>query len=177
MSSVTISGDTSGSIILQAPAVSGSTTLTLPTTTGTLVTSNAMPTGSVVQVVFNTDTASISTSSTSYVASGTSHSITPLYSTSKILVLISGILDTGASARTAECTIFRNSTNIGGANGLLRVYAGSSRSIAGATMVFLDSPNTTSSVTYSCYVKATGGQIEWNGSSVTNTVTLMEIKA
>ena len=32
MSSVTISGDTSGSIILQAPAVSGSTTLTLPTT-------------------------------------------------------------------------------------------------------------------------------------------------
>lgn len=36
MSSVTISGDTSGSIILQAPSVAGSTTLTLPTTTGTL---------------------------------------------------------------------------------------------------------------------------------------------
>jgi len=39
MSSVTISGDTSGSIILQAPAVSGSTTLTLPTTSGTVLTS------------------------------------------------------------------------------------------------------------------------------------------
>jgi hypothetical protein len=38
MSSVTISGDTSGSIILQAPAVSGSTTLTLPTTSGTVLT-------------------------------------------------------------------------------------------------------------------------------------------
>jgi hypothetical protein len=38
MSSVTISGDTSGSIILQAPSVSGSTTLTLPTTSGTVLT-------------------------------------------------------------------------------------------------------------------------------------------
>jgi len=36
MSSITISGDTSGSIILQAPAVSGSTTLTLPTNTGNI---------------------------------------------------------------------------------------------------------------------------------------------
>jgi len=38
MSSITINGDTSGSIILQAPAVSGSTTLTLPTTSGTFLT-------------------------------------------------------------------------------------------------------------------------------------------
>ena len=38
MSSVVISGDTSGTITLQAPAVSGSTTLTLPATTATLAT-------------------------------------------------------------------------------------------------------------------------------------------
>jgi hypothetical protein len=37
MSSVIVAGDTSGSVTLQAPAVSGSTVLTLPTTTGTLV--------------------------------------------------------------------------------------------------------------------------------------------
>jgi hypothetical protein len=36
MSSISILGDTSGSVLLQAPAVSGSTTLTLPATTGTL---------------------------------------------------------------------------------------------------------------------------------------------
>jgi hypothetical protein len=36
MSNLTILGDTSGSVVLQAPAVSGSTTLTLPTTTSTL---------------------------------------------------------------------------------------------------------------------------------------------
>ena len=46
MSSITINGDTSGSVILQAPAVSGSTTLTLPTTSGTVLTSaNAFSAG------------------------------------------------------------------------------------------------------------------------------------
>jgi hypothetical protein len=38
MSQVIIAGDTSGTITLQAPAVAGSTTLTLPTTTATLAT-------------------------------------------------------------------------------------------------------------------------------------------
>lgn len=37
MSQVVIAGDTSGTITLQAPAVSGSTTLTLPATTGTVM--------------------------------------------------------------------------------------------------------------------------------------------
>jgi hypothetical protein len=37
MSSVIVAGDTSGSVTLQAPAVAGTTVLTLPTTTGTLV--------------------------------------------------------------------------------------------------------------------------------------------
>ena len=38
MSSVVIAGDTSGSVTLQAPAVSGSTVLTLPTSSGTVLT-------------------------------------------------------------------------------------------------------------------------------------------
>ena len=38
MSSVVISGDTSGSVTLQAPAVAGTTTLTLPATSGTVIT-------------------------------------------------------------------------------------------------------------------------------------------
>ena len=38
MSSIIVAGDTSGTITLQAPAVSGSTTLTLPTTNGTILT-------------------------------------------------------------------------------------------------------------------------------------------
>jgi hypothetical protein len=41
MSNITISGDTSGSVILQANATAGSTTVYLPTTNGTIVTSDA----------------------------------------------------------------------------------------------------------------------------------------
>ena len=38
MASVVIAGDTSGTVTLQAPAIAGSTVLTLPTTSGTIVT-------------------------------------------------------------------------------------------------------------------------------------------
>jgi len=42
MTSLTLLGDTSGSIVLDAPAVSGSTVLTLPTTSGTLAVTSFM---------------------------------------------------------------------------------------------------------------------------------------
>jgi hypothetical protein len=43
MSSVIISGDTSGSITLSAPAVAGTNTITLPASTGTVMVSGNMP--------------------------------------------------------------------------------------------------------------------------------------
>jgi len=49
MSSLTILGDTSGSVVLQAPAVSGSTTLTLPATTGTVALTSGGPAFSAYQ--------------------------------------------------------------------------------------------------------------------------------
>ena len=60
MAQISIAGDTSGSVVLAAPAVAGTTTLTLPTANGTLITTGssgqsipkaALPTGSVLQVV------------------------------------------------------------------------------------------------------------------------------
>ncbi|CAB4167507.1 hypothetical protein UFOVP1666_68 [uncultured Caudovirales phage] len=41
MSSVVISGDTSGSVTLQVPSISGGTVLTLPAVTGSVITTNA----------------------------------------------------------------------------------------------------------------------------------------
>ena len=43
MASVVISGDTSGTVTLSAPAVAGTTTLTLPAATGTVMVSGNMP--------------------------------------------------------------------------------------------------------------------------------------
>ena len=49
MSSVIISGDTSGAITLSAPAVSGTNTATLPAATGTVMVSGNMPAFSATQ--------------------------------------------------------------------------------------------------------------------------------
>jgi hypothetical protein len=54
MSSVIISGDTSGAITLAAPAVSGTNTATLPAATGTVMVSGNMPAFSYGQTVAQT---------------------------------------------------------------------------------------------------------------------------
>jgi len=42
MASIVVAGDTSGSITIAAPAVAGTTTITLPATTGNLLASTAV---------------------------------------------------------------------------------------------------------------------------------------
>ena len=92
MSSVVIAGDTSGSITLNAPAVAGTTTLTLPNTSGTMITTGNIPAGSVLQVVSNTSqSAQATTSSATYVTTGFSASITPSSASNKVLVLLSAL--------------------------------------------------------------------------------------
>lgn len=54
MSSVVIAGDTSGSVTLQAPAIAGSTVLTLPSTSGTLSTSSGPVLGTPVATTSGT---------------------------------------------------------------------------------------------------------------------------
>lgn len=112
MSAIVVAGDTSGSVTLQAPAVSGTTVLTLPATTGTVLTttggvtpstsgnlltsngtawvSSAPPaSGKVLQVVSSTFSNASNIASTSYTdVDGSSLSITPTSATSKILVMV-----------------------------------------------------------------------------------------
>jgi len=181
MSSVTISGDTSGSVILQAPSVAGSTTLTLPTTTGTLVTSNAMPTGSVIQVVSATSTTSNATTSTSFVASSLTASITPSSTSNKILVMVGGQLTVSASSVQMFFTLYRNSaTDLGNTTG--SVGFGSLYSASGGLMQaplfinYLDSPSSTSATTYTVYHRVNTGTGTIANNACTGVITLMEIK-
>jgi hypothetical protein len=61
MSSVVISGDTSGAITLSAPAVSGTNTATLPAATGTVMVSGNMPAFSAYQGTSQTLTGGVYT--------------------------------------------------------------------------------------------------------------------
>jgi hypothetical protein len=60
MSSVVISGDTSGSITLAAPAVAGTNTITLPAATGTMLTTASAGTTGTSMVLIGSATASSS---------------------------------------------------------------------------------------------------------------------
>jgi len=200
MASLVVSGDTSGAITLSAPSVAGTNTLTIPASTGTLITtassgqsipSAALPVGSVLQVVQATYPTAATTTSTSFVDSGLSASITPTSATSKILVLVTmyaqsyvtsgNARDTGGSFR-----VVRASTAIYGSNSQPNFYIDGS---TGATLSFnivnvwnvnyLDSPATTSATTYKIqYAALSGRTIGINsGSAADSVLTLMEIAA
>ena len=61
MSSVVISGDTSGAITLSAPAVAGTNTVTIPAVTGTVMVSGNMPAFSAYQSSAQTGIATVTT--------------------------------------------------------------------------------------------------------------------
>lgn len=183
MSSVTISGDTSGSIILQAPSVAGSTTLTLPTTTGTLVTSNAMPTGSVIQVVSATYSTQTSTTSSTYTDTGLSASITPSSSSNKILIFTNNngnYVAGGSTDAGMRFRLLRGGTSIAILDEVA-VYLDAVTGHSGTSVstCYLDSPATTSSTTYKTQFHSRNNSSNCfvNFGSSVSTITLMEIKA
>lgn len=182
MSSLVINGDTSGSITLAAPAVAGSNTLTLPTLTGTVLTNKTA--GTVLQVVQSTlSSGSVGTSSNSYSTTGLAASITPSASTNKVLISLNGGGQylSGGAVRNLQVTVYRNATNLGGGTevSLSRLYA-SIEIVAPHSICFLDSPSTTSSTTYTVYMKSVNSNQVFfyiGGDSGVVALTLMEIAA
>ena len=184
--SIVLVGSTSGSITLQEPAVAGTTVLSLPATSGTLITTGstgqvipkaALPTGSVLQVVNSAVSAtSQSTTSSSFVSTTFNLSITPSFSSSKILILFSTMMYCGGSSSYSAATIYRNSTNLGGSDGILQNDVDNSWNPI--TINWLDSPATTSSITYTIYHRTVGGTsvMGW-GTDGRTSMTLMEIAA
>ena len=140
-----------------------------------------LPTGSVLQVVTANITTSASTSSATPVATGLSATITPLFSTSKILVqVVGGTADTvGTTGQQTLLTIYRNSTNLFGSNGSSLTYNSGARSMAPACAGILDAPATTSATTYALYIASanTAGTVTLIANSSVVTMTLMEISA
>jgi hypothetical protein len=211
MASIVVAGDTSGTVTLAAPAVSGTTTLTLPTTTGNVVADTAtqtltnktlgagtvMPTGSVLQVVSTTKTDTFSTASTSATdITGLSVSITPSSASNKILIMFN--VNTSMENFQMSTFLVRNSTTI-----FVGDTAGSRVSATTALCgtpgtneftisnvpnvgIYLDSPSSTSSVTYKIQTQVNAGTGYVNRSyaddnanyrgRTPSSITVMEIK-
>jgi len=121
--------------------------------------------GHVMQVVQATSTSVVSTTSTGFVATGFSASITPTSSSNKILVMGSlpiYLLNISGGAH-GVITVYRggvaSGTDISSsptAFGLAQSFSTGVSTISMAAFHAIDSPATTSSVTYEVALKATG---------------------
>lgn len=218
MASIKLRGDTSGELVIEAPAVAGTNTLTLPADTANILTDNSslpaanltgsLPAldgsaltgvsgGKILQAVTDTKTDVFSTSSTGFVdVTGLSVSITPSASDSKILVMFS-VAFHGSHQSSGHIRFMRNSTmmvthtdSLGG-----RVAAhGSGFNVnqesnsTPISFTFLDSPATTSAVTYKPQIRSSNGYVQYvnrtsyDGATVnygrySSTIVAMEVSA
>jgi uncharacterized phosphosugar-binding protein len=149
--------------------------------------------GAILQVVQTTKTDTFSVASTSYTdITGLSASITPASSGSTILVIVDAKLS-NSSADASMLKLLRNSTDIyiGDAAGS-RIRASTSSGFASNEInntiaFYLDSPSTTSSITYKAQVRSQSGTAYLNRMSTdtdngifartASSITLIEVAA
>jgi hypothetical protein len=135
--------------------------------------------GKVLQVVTGTDTSERNTTSTSFVTSSNtlSVSITPSSASNKVFVIVNtGVFK--ATAGEGFLTIFRGATNLGGAGGMAQFQQAFYSS---SCISFLDSPNTTSATTYQLYFRSNDANPAYinsnNGGGLVCSLTAFEIAA
>jgi hypothetical protein len=171
----TLTNKTLTSPVLTTPALGTPSALVLTNATG--LPRAALPTGSVLQVVNSTTTnggSFVSTTSTSFVTTGFSITITPTSSSSKIYLIASTVGE--ATATNAQQTFYRGATNLGGSNGTSQSNV-ENRWVP-YCLTYLDSPATTSATTYTIYYRISGsGTNYFGGDGNTLSFTAMEISA
>lgn len=140
------------------------------------------PAGSVLQVVSATINSSTSTTSTSFINTPITLSITPSSSSNKIFIMVSTpIYSQSGGTYAARFTLFRGDvTGVNLSNGGLdfaNIWSGSGQLSIHLSMSFLDTPNTTSAQTYTVGMRSEGNSqaAEVMSSGRSATITLMEI--
>lgn len=135
------------------------------------------PAGTVVQVVSSTYSTATTTTSSSYIDSGLTATITPKFSTSKILVLANVQAGNTTAGGSVGLQAVRNAIVIVGLQNAAFYFPGTS-SRGTVSIGYLDSPATTSSTVYKIQYKTNGtgtSQICPDGTTDVCTLTLMEI--
>jgi hypothetical protein len=187
LSKIALSGNASGSgtFTLAAPNSNSDRTLTLPDNTGTILTNATtagFPAGSVLQVVNATYSTSTGTTSESYQETGLTASITPSNASNKIAVFgtINGVRTAAVNTGVRVALYKGTSSTILMVGQYFAAYdTASTDNQVNVPFFYLDSPNTTSSVTYGfAFYRSTGsGTVSVQTNSSTSSVTLMEIAA
>ena len=135
--------------------------------------------GKIGQVVSQSTGGTLSTSSTSFVQNF-SASITPSSTSSKILIAAnSGRIDSNTNGNQIAFTIYRDGTNLFDPTvGISTYYFDTAVAHGNMSISYLDSPSTTSAITYYMYYRvAGGGGTVWLNNAGTATITLMGVLA
>ena len=148
-----------------------------------VITDASLPAGSVLQVVQGTTTSDTTVSSTTYTDTTLTASITPSSTSSKILVVVSQSTYASRASGSAriEFKLLKDSTSLQTFNYASSVVTGASNTEMGniIALSYLDSPATTSSVTYKTQGRVSttnnGQEARFQVSSSPSTITLMEI--
>ena len=168
---VNLSGSISGAIPYQsAPSA---TTFLSPGVSGQVLATqgnNQIPRwitpggGKILQAVQGTLTGNFSSSSTSFVDTGLTVNITLSSASSRVLLLAS--CNNLESGQQVFVTIYRNGVNIvGGDSYLSYSYNGGTSANFPTTSSRIDSPSTTSAITYTVYARTNYGTFYFNRSS------------
>ena len=205
MASISVAGDSSGSITIAAPAVAGSGTLTLPVATDTLVgkattdtltnksiaatqltgtiAASVLPAGSVLQVVQGTYATTVSSSTNTLIDTGLTATITPRSTSSKILVLINhnqNVKSNGDSSNGISFRLFRGATSIQTMTDYLGYTQSASAVYFSFSSSYLDSPATTSATTYKTQFASSNNtasvSVQNQAANSPSFITLMEIQ-
>ena len=187
MSSVKIQGDSSGTGVLtiSAPNTNTDRSITIPDKAGAI----AIGAGTVVQFVSSTGTSATSTTSSTFTDCGISASITPTSTSNKIVINIVSNVQVSRSADSAAggMRILRDSTVIhaspdssGPTQWYNAAFGGGVTSMSfnnNLGFLVVDSPSTTSSVTYKAQIAARGSATFTILTTGVPYITLMEIVA
>jgi hypothetical protein len=145
--------------------------------------------GKILQVVSTNYSTQTVVASTSYTDTGLTLSITPTSATSKILIIISqGFSLTRSSADNGhDLRILRGATDIfdqSGSDSTAYFFGNGLTAftvVGTSSLVYLDSPNTTSSTAYKTQGRAlyttNSGSVTYQPNSAQSTITLMEVGA
>jgi hypothetical protein len=137
--------------------------------------------GKVLQVVAVNYSTQADSTSTSYADTGLTASITPLFSTSKILIIVNhseNLKSNTNSNNDLGLNICRNGSQIVEFNNQLGMQFATGFLLFSASYTYLDSPATTSATTYKTQFKNSDSatdKVRVQSSSKPSTITLMEI--
>jgi hypothetical protein len=130
----------------------GTSAVTIDASTGKASFPNGatLPAGSVLQVVSTSTIGNTSTTSSSDVTTGVDLSITPTSSSNKIMVIFSGVAQNTSSTGGTKISVYRDGSKVYDPT-IQQFSSSGGNTVCSFCVQYLDTPATTSSVTYTQY--------------------------